>query len=142
MPRITVTIPDALDEFLEEESGDGGEFDSKSEVMRSLAEHGRDVEGYQEQIGDFQERISELEEELAGVRKERDQLQEAADRVDDLEQEIDRLKMEKRQLLAEREEKAELARYVEDERETQQRWRESPLWTRMKWKITGMPSSS
>lgn len=36
MPRITVTIPDALDEYLEGESGDSGEFESKSEVMRHL----------------------------------------------------------------------------------------------------------
>lgn len=62
-------------------------------------------------------------------------------RVEDLEREVERLQNEKRTLLAEREEKAELARYVEDERETQQRWREAPLWTRMKWRVVGMPSS-
>lgn len=134
MPRITVTIPDALDEYLEEESGEGGEFDSKSEVMRSLAERGRDAEG-------FQERIDDLEEELESVCEQRDQLQERVDDVEDLEREVERLQNEKRMLLAEREEKAELARYVEDERETQQRWREAPLWTRMKWRVVGMPES-
>lgn len=61
--------------------------------------------------------------------------------IDDLERDLDRLKNEKRMLLAEREEKEELARYVEDERETQQRWREAPLWTRMKWRVVGMPES-
>jgi len=134
MPRITVTISDALHGYIEEKSGDDAEFDSKSEVMRHLAEHGRDAD-------DLQERVDELEDELVDVREQRDRLQERVDEFEDLEQEVDRLKEEKRLLLAEREEKAELARYVEDERETQQRWREAPLWTRAKWRVFGMPST-
>jgi Arc/MetJ-type ribon-helix-helix transcriptional regulator len=133
MPRITVTIPDALDEYLEEESGDDGEFDSKSEVMRSLAERGRDAEG-------FQERIDDLEEELESVCEHRDRLQGTADKVEDLKQKVERLENEKRLILEQREEKQELARYVEDERETQQQWREAPLWTRVKWRVVGMPA--
>lgn len=134
MPRITVTISDELDEVLEDKSGDEGEFGSKSEMMRYLAEHGRDAE-------ELQQRVDELEDELEAVREQRDQLQERVGDLDDLERKVERLQNEKRMLLAEREEKAELARYVEDERETQQRWREAPMWTRMKWRVVGMPST-
>jgi predicted nucleic acid-binding Zn-ribbon protein len=133
MPRITVTISDALDEYLEKESGEGGEADSKSEVMRSLAERGRDAE-------DFQERIDELEEELAAVRNERDQLQEQAEHVDDLETKVERLENEKRLILEQREENAELVEYIEQERNAEQQWREAGLWTKTKWKVFGMPA--
>lgn len=134
MPRITVTIPDALDEYLEEESGECGEFNSKSEVMRSLAERGRDAEG-------FQERIDDLEEELESVCEQRDRLQETVDKAEDLKQKVERLENEKRLILEQREEKQELARYVEDERRAEEKWREAPLWTRVKWRVMGMPST-
>jgi tetrahydromethanopterin S-methyltransferase subunit G len=70
-----------------------------SEVIRSLAERGREAEK-------LQWRIDALENKLSNVREERDQLQKAADRVDDLEQKVERLKNQKRLILEEREEKA------------------------------------
>jgi Arc/MetJ-type ribon-helix-helix transcriptional regulator len=72
-------------------------------------------------------------------------IQAAADRdgrVERLEQEVDRLRREKRQLLEEREEKKQLANYVETEREVEQRWRQADVVTRMKWRVFGMPDEA
>lgn len=55
------------------------------------------------------------------------------ERVDELEQKAERLEREKRLILEEREEKRELARYVEDE----QAWRSAGLTTRAKWWLFG-----
>jgi metal-responsive CopG/Arc/MetJ family transcriptional regulator len=52
---------------------------------------------------------------------------------DELHTEIERLRREKRQILDQREEKNELARYVEEEQE----WRSAPIWTRAKWWVAG-----
>jgi TolA-binding protein len=70
------------------------------------------------------------------IRRSR-RLDELEARVDELETEVERLKREKRQILAEREEKQELARYVEDERTAAQRRREASVVARAKWWLFG-----
>lgn len=64
MPRITVTIPDDLDEYLEEKSGDGGEFNSKSEVMRELAERGIEAEDLEQELAITENRLEELRKQM------------------------------------------------------------------------------
>ena len=64
--------------------------------------------------------------------------------ADDLERENERLHRERRQLLDQREERNELVRYAEDQREQEQRVqnrREKPVWTRVRWWVLGEPSS-
>lgn len=51
----------------------------------------------------------------------------------ELQTEVERLRREKRMVLEQREEKKELARYVDEERE----WRRAPIWKRAKWWLTG-----
>jgi Arc/MetJ-type ribon-helix-helix transcriptional regulator len=86
MPRITVTISESLDEYLEEESGDDGEFDSKSEVMRHLAERGREADDLERELEIAENRIDELREQM----KHREQVEEKVDvlakRLEDQEQ--------------------------------------------------------
>lgn len=53
--------------------------------------------------------------------------------VDELQTEVERLRNEKRLILEEREEKNELARYVEEE----QTWRQAGIITRTKWWLYG-----
>lgn len=110
MEQITLRVrPDTL-ESLESEADERG-------VPRS--EHIRDVlESRNEHAADV--------DELRGE-------------IDDLEDELERVREEKRLILREREEKAVLARYVEDERTAEQRWREAGLGTRLKWRVFGMP---
>jgi len=75
MPRITVTISDELDEYLEENSGEGEEFDSKSEVMRHLAQRGQEVDDLETELEMKQNRIEDLERQMGA----RDQVEEKVD---------------------------------------------------------------
>jgi len=109
MEQITLRVPEDTLESLEGEADEHG-------VSRS--EYVRDV--------------------LKSRNEHAETADELRDRVEELEQELDRVRNEKRLLLEEREEKAELVRYVEQERTVEQQWREAGLWTRAKWKIFGM----
>ena len=75
MPRITVTISDELDEYLEENSGDDEEFDSKSEVMRHLANRGIEADDLETEIEMKQNKIEDLERQMGA----RDQVEEKVD---------------------------------------------------------------
>ena len=75
MPRITVTISDELDDYLEEHSGDGEEFDSKSEVMRHLAQRGQETDDLETELEMKQNRIKDLERQMGA----RDQVEEKVD---------------------------------------------------------------
>ena len=75
MPRITVTISDELDEYLDENSGDNEEFDSKSEVMRYLAQRGQEVDDLETELEMKQNRIEDLERQMGA----RDQVEEKVD---------------------------------------------------------------
>jgi len=75
MPRITVTISESLDEHLEEESGEDGKFDSKSEVMRHLAERGLEADKLERDLNVAENRIKDLERQMGA----RDQVEEKVD---------------------------------------------------------------
>jgi len=75
MPRITVTISDELDEYLEDNSGDDEEFDSKSEVMRHLANRGIKADDLETEIEMKQNKIEDLERQMGA----RDQVEEKVD---------------------------------------------------------------
>lgn len=74
----------------------------------------------------------ELQTEYEEVRTEYEQ------QIDRLTEDVERLQREKRQILAEREEKRELARYAEDHRTAAQRRREASLVQRARWWVFGM----
>ena len=75
MPRITVTISDELDEYLEDNSGDAEEFDSKSEVMRHLANRGLEADDLEREIELKQNKIEDLERQMGA----RDQVEKKVD---------------------------------------------------------------
>jgi hypothetical protein len=59
---------------------------------------------------------------------------------DDLQTEVERLRREKRQILEQREQNQQLAKYVEREKSIQERrqeWMEADLATRMRWRLFG-----
>jgi Arc/MetJ-type ribon-helix-helix transcriptional regulator len=117
--RTSVSLNDELTSYVDEVASSAGENDA--EAIRETLRHA------QAQT----DRLAELE-------AENEQLQE---RVDALETELDRVRNEKRLLLEEREKKAELVKYVEQERTVEQRWREAGLATRLKWKVFGMDTA-
>lgn len=90
----------------------------------------------EEKVGDGGEYDSKSE----FVRECIQQYEDRNERVAELEQEVERLRNEKQTLIEQREENQALVRYVEDERRVEQQWRETPMWTRVKWRVFGMPS--
>lgn len=60
MPRLTITVTDEQAALLEELSGDGGQYESKSAVVRDFIQTG--------------ERVDELEREVERLNRERRQL--------------------------------------------------------------------
>jgi predicted nucleic acid-binding Zn-ribbon protein len=116
--RTSVSLSDELASYVGEVSSLAGENDA--EAIREALRHARDQD----------DRVDDLEAET-------DRLQE---RVDELETELDRVRNEKTLLLKEREEKAELVRYAEDQRTRAERKDSAPIWTRAKWKVLGMPN--
>ena len=60
MPRLTITVTDEQAALLEELSGDGGQYESKSAAVRDFIQAG--------------ERVAELEQEVERLNRERRQL--------------------------------------------------------------------
>lgn len=60
MPRLTITIDDEQADLLEEKTGEGGEYESKSEAVRNF------IRGYEE----LSERVDELENENARLERQ------------------------------------------------------------------------
>lgn len=83
---------------------------------------------------DMLESLDDEAEEKGRSRSEhiRDVLASRRD-LGELRTEVDRLRREKRQILDQREENSELARYVDEEIE----WRKAPITKRIKWWFTG-----
>lgn len=124
MPRISITVPDELDEYLNQQSSESGDFDSKSEVVRKSIRSMKD--------GD--DGVDKLE------RKLEEQQSHYEDEIEELETTVEWLENEKRTILSQREEHRELVKYVEEERSLAQRREEratAPAWKRMKWWLTG-----
>lgn len=116
--RTSVSLNDDLASYVRDVASSAGE--NNAEAIRDTLRHGRRQET----------RIEKLE-------AEREELQ---TRIDELEAALDRVNAEKQELLAQREETDKLLRYVEQEREAEQQWRQAGLLTRTKWRVLGMPT--
>jgi cell fate (sporulation/competence/biofilm development) regulator YlbF (YheA/YmcA/DUF963 family) len=111
MKRLTVSLePEQIDRLDELQAEH--DVDSRSAALRRLFDEYEDLQA------EYEELNSTCEE---------------------LEKELERARRERRQLLEQREEHQQLARYVEDERTAEQRWRQASLTTRLRWRLTGMP---
>lgn len=83
MPRITVTIPASLDDYLEEKSGDDAEFDSKSEVMRHLAQRGHEADDLEQELEIAENRIEELRQQMMHRENVEEKVDVLANRVEE-----------------------------------------------------------
>ena len=120
MEQITVRIPP---EMLEELEAEADEHDtSRSEYIRNT--------------------LASRHEHDANTAEHEAEVERLRDEVDDLERDVERLQNEKQLILQEREEKAELAAYVEEERTVEQQWRQAGLGTKLKWRVFGMPDDA
>ena len=120
MEQITVRLPEGMLEGLDEEADEHGV--SRSEYIRTTLESRHEHEA----------NTAEYEAEVERLR----------DEVAELERDVERLQNEKQLILQEREEKAELAAYVEEERTVEQQWRQAGLGTKLKWRVFGMPDDA
>lgn len=112
MKRITVSLePEQIERL--DELQDEHDVDSRSAAIRRLFQE------YEELQVEYEDLMNEYEE---------------------LQTEVERARRERRQLLEEREEHQELVRYAKNERTAEQRWRQASLATRIRWRLTGMPS--
>lgn len=112
MKRLTVSLePEQIDRL--DAIQDEHDVDSRSAALRRLFQE------YDELQAEYDDLMNEYEE---------------------VQTELERARRERRQLLEQREEHQKLARYVEDERTAEQRWRQASLATRLRWRLTGMPS--
>jgi len=102
------------------------------EDIISAVEDEADVDSRAEAVRQCISRYENLQQSEEDLKQEVEQLQ----------QTVERLQNEKRLILENREEKKELARYVEDKRSREERWDEASMTTRLKWKVFGMPSKS
>lgn len=64
MPRLTVTLSDELAEFVEEESGDDGEFDSKSEAVRHYLERGQEADDLEQEVDHLEAQLDDLRRQM------------------------------------------------------------------------------
>lgn len=71
MPRLTVTLDEDLIELIEEKSGDGGEYESKSEAVRSLIRDGERAE-------ELKRKAERLEREKRQILEQREENKELA----------------------------------------------------------------
>jgi metal-responsive CopG/Arc/MetJ family transcriptional regulator len=115
MEQITVRLPEEVLEELEAEADEHGV--TRSEHIRATLASRNDDESEAE--------VERLRDEVA-----------------ELERDVERLQNEKQLILQEREEKAELAAYVEEERSVEQQWRQAGLGTKLKWRVFGMPEDA
>jgi metal-responsive CopG/Arc/MetJ family transcriptional regulator len=125
--RTSVSLNDELASYVGEVSSSAGE--NNAEAIREAIRHAKAQD----------ERIAELE---ATIDELRDELDTTQNELDDCQQQVERLQNEKRLILAERDEKQQLVKYVEQERTVEQRWREAGLTTQIKWRLFGMPSDA
>jgi chromosome segregation ATPase len=119
MPRLTITINEDQSDLLDEISGEGGEYESKSAAVRNFIQTGEECQELREKIARLEERLESREErikELEGQLTKRSQLEE---KIEDL---PDKLRgnasyQERRQRLLD----------------------QASFAQRMKWKVTGVP---
>ncbi|ELY58733.1 ribbon-helix-helix protein, CopG family [Natronococcus jeotgali] len=73
MPRLTVTITEEQAELLEEKTGDGGEYESKSEAVRHFI---TEYELLTERVDELQQERDRLERKLTATNERVDEVTE------------------------------------------------------------------
>jgi Arc/MetJ-type ribon-helix-helix transcriptional regulator len=75
MTRLTTSLDDETESIVEDNVGDNGEYESKSEFVRNCILAHTEVEDLRDRLDTREERIEELEQQLA----RRSQLEEKVD---------------------------------------------------------------
>jgi Arc/MetJ-type ribon-helix-helix transcriptional regulator len=82
MPRLTVTITDDQAELLEELSGEGGEYESKSAAVRDFIQAGEDRQKLETEIVRLEERLESREDRIDELERQLSKRSEIEEKVD------------------------------------------------------------
>ena len=122
MEKISISLRDEQLQHVGER--EENENETRSEAVRTLVDRGMNAAEHEEKL---RGRMEELE------RKKDEE-------IEQLRTEIDRLQRERRQILEQREENQELARFAKEQRSLvseQRDRRNAPVWRRAKWWVLG-----
>lgn len=119
MARLTVTIDEEQNDFLDEISGDDGEYDSKSAAVREFIEQGEETEKLQSRIDELEDRLEAREERIDTLEE---QLQERHDIKNELQDLPDKIRGRES--------------YTE---KRQRKLDQASLGQRLRWRLTGVP---
>jgi chromosome segregation ATPase len=144
MHRLTVSITEEQAALLDEVSGEGGEYESKSAAVRDFIQAGERERELRAELARVEERLSSREAQIEDLEREH------ADRVEELQGRIasreDRIEQLEEQLArrSQLEEKVEsLPAQIQQRESYRERRRrkldEASLTQRLKWKLTGVP---
>jgi len=91
MSRLTITIPDDIDDELARRARTDERFESKADVVRAMIERGREADELRAALDEREERIERLERDLEYKDGQLDALRDAMERRRRLLDRIDRL---------------------------------------------------
>jgi len=90
MPRLTITIDENQSDFLEELTGENGEYESKSAAVRNFIQAGeerreleKEVDRLRNRVETREERIEELESQLRKRSQIEDKIEDLPDKIRD-----------------------------------------------------------
>ena len=151
MKRLTISVPEDQYDLLEEKSGEDGQYESKSDVVRAFITdrevlHNR-IEELEAKLEKRESTVDELQAQLDETQyriEEYSELDEYVEKLetklDEQERTIDNLRNQLAATNARQDDVSELVEYVETERELQRRReerRDAPIWRRAKWYVFG-----
>lgn len=119
VPRLTITIDDEQSQLLDDLSGEGGEYDSKSEAVRDFIQAGKEHRELQTEIDTLRDRLEAREERIDELESQLRKRSNIEDKIEDLPDKI-------------------RGNETYNERRQRKLDRATPM-QRLKWKITGVP---
>jgi predicted nucleic acid-binding Zn-ribbon protein len=144
MHRLTVSITEEQEELLDDVSGEGGEYESKSAAVRDFIQAGERERELRAELARAKERLSSREARIEDLEREHaDRVEELQDRITSREERIEQLE-EQLARRSQLEEKVEnLPTQIQEQESYRERRRrkldEASLAQRLKWKVTGVP---
>lgn len=150
MPRLTITITDEQAELLEDKTGEGCEYESKSEAVRDFIQRGeqliQQVDQLESENNQLRRQIDTATSRLEGYSELQEEHSELQDEYEALEARHNDLQRQLAAVNARQKDVGELVEYVEEQRElTQYQERrqrlldDANILRRWKWKLTGVP---
>lgn len=119
MPRLTITIDDEQSDLLDDLTGEGAEYDSKSAAVRDFIQAGRERRELQTEIDTLRDRLDAREQRIDELESQLRKRSNIEEKIEDLPDKI-------------------RGNETYNERRQRKLDRATPI-QRLKWRITGVP---